>query len=118
MHLNLTFKIIGGGILAALIIWWAVPVTPKAHASPPSKSAGVSPVRFSEHLISKGYSYGYGIGAADINKDGHMDLTSADALGHNSLYWFENDGHDNFRRHYILKAEPYRKLERHKLADM
>jgi FG-GAP-like repeat len=73
--------------------------------------------RFSEHLISSEYTYPYGISAADLDRDGDLDLTSADALPHNDLYWFENDGQGNFVRHFITKDDPKR-LERHVTADM
>jgi hypothetical protein len=56
-------------------------------------------IRFSEHLIMEGYSYGYGISAADIGGDGDLDLVSADA--HKGLYWFENDGQGSFTKHII-----------------
>ncbi|NUQ64413.1 MAG: VCBS repeat-containing protein [Pirellulales bacterium] len=73
--------------------------------------------RFTEHLIKDGYTYSFGIAAADLNGDGHIDLTSADALPHNRLYWFENDGKGNFRQHLIEKDYPER-LERHAIGDV
>ena len=74
-------------------------------------------VRFSEHLIMDGYAYSYGIAAADLDGDGDLDLTSADALPHNQLYWFENDGQGNFTRHLIEENYPDR-LERHAIGDI
>ena len=76
-----------------------------------------SVIRFTEHLIWSGYTYNYGICAADIDGDGDPDLTSADAGGNNALYWFENDGGGNFRRHFITRKDPYRP-ERHRVADI
>jgi len=73
--------------------------------------------RFSEHLIKDGYAYSFGIAAGDLNGDGHIDLTSADALPHNRLYWFENDGKGNFTQHVIEKNYPER-LERHAIGDI
>ena len=73
--------------------------------------------RFTEHLIKGGYAYSFGIAAADLNGDGHIDLTSADALPHNRLYWFENDGKGNFTQHLIEKSYPER-LERHAIGDI
>ena len=73
--------------------------------------------RFSEHLISNNYTYAFGVAAADLDGDGDLDLTSADALPHNALYWFENDGQGNFSRHFIQQNDPER-LERHAIADV
>jgi hypothetical protein len=74
------------------------------------------PVRFSEHLIMDQYGYAYGIAAADLDGDGHLDLTSSDTVN-NNLYWFENDGKGNFRRHFIQKDEPGW-FERHAIGDI
>ena len=76
-----------------------------------------SVIRFTEHLIWSDYTYNYGICAADIDGDGDPDLTSADAGGNNALYWFENDGRGNFRRHFITRKDPHRP-ERHRVADI
>ena len=73
--------------------------------------------RFSEHLIQDGYTYTYGVAAGDLDGDGDVDLTSADAFGHDSLYWFQNDGTGNFTRFLIQKDDPER-LERHSLGDV
>ena len=53
---------------------------------------GPASIGFTEHLIMDGYTYPFGICAADLDGDGDLDLTSADALPHNNLYWFQNDG--------------------------
>ncbi len=74
------------------------------------------PVRFSEHLIQDKYGYSFGIAAADIDGDGDLDLTSVDTVN-NVIYWFENDGKGNFKRHTIAKDEPGW-LERHAVADI
>jgi hypothetical protein len=73
--------------------------------------------QFTEHLIKGGYTYSYGIAAADLDGDGDIDLTSADALPNNRLYWFENDGKGNFKEHLIEKYYPDR-LERHAIGDI
>ena len=73
--------------------------------------------RFSEHLILDGYTYAFGVAAADLDGDGDLDLTSSDAFGHDSLYWLENDGSGNFRRHFITRDDPER-LERHAIGDV
>src|SRR4051812_33522702 len=62
------------------------------------------PVQFEEKLIRDKYGYAYGIGAADLDGDGHLDLVSSDTVN-NSLLWFENDGKGNFRQHFIMKGE-------------
>ena len=76
-----------------------------------------STIQFSEHLIMGGYAYPFGICAGDLDNDGDLDLTSADALPHNKLYWFANDGKGNFVRHLIQKNDPER-LERHQIGDL
>jgi hypothetical protein len=82
-----------------------------------AEEPAAAPIRFSEHLISNDYTYPYGIAAADIDGDGDLDLTSADALPHNMLYWFENDGRGEFKQHIIQRDDPER-LERHAVADI
>jgi hypothetical protein len=74
-------------------------------------------ITFSEHLIADKYAYAYGIAAADIDRDGDLDLTSADYQPHNRLYLFENDGRGEFKRHFIQKDDPER-LERHMVGDV
>jgi len=78
---------------------------------------GPASIGFTEHLIMDGYTYPFGICAADLDGDGDLDLSSADALPHNNLYWFQNDGRGNFTRHFIQKDEPER-LERHQIGDI
>ena len=75
------------------------------------------PLRFEEHLIMDKYAYPFGIAAADLDNDGDMDLTSADALPHNALYWFENKSRGIFQRHFVQKNDPER-LERHAIGDI
>src|SRR5260370_38012250 len=72
--------------------------------------------RFSEHLIQDGYGSGFGIAAADLDGDGDIDLTSVDTTN-NAIYWFENDGKGNFKRHTIAKDETGW-LERHAIGDI
>ena len=82
-----------------------------------TSSPDPGPVRFTEHLIMEGYAYPYGIWAADLDKDGDLDLTSADYTPANDLYWFENDGSGTFSRRFIQKDDPER-LERHMVGDV
>lgn len=74
-------------------------------------------IRFTEHLIADKYAYAYGIAAADFDRDGDLDLTSADYTPNNRLYLFENDSRANFKRHIIQKNDPER-LERHMIGDV
>lgn len=64
-----------------------------------------------------GYTYAYGIAAADLDADGDLDITSADALPNNSLYWFRNDGRGQFTKYLIQRNDPQR-LERHAIGDI
>lgn len=76
--------------------------------------------QFSEHLIADNYAYAYGIAAVDIDRDGDLDLTSADYTPHNRLYLFENDGQftpGKFKKHIIQRDDPER-LERHMIGDV
>jgi hypothetical protein len=72
--------------------------------------------RFSEHLIADRYGYAFGLAAADLDGDGHLDLTSCDTTN-NVLYWYANDGKGRFRRHVIQKDEPGW-FERHAIGDV
>ena len=88
-----------------------------AVAADPPLTVSSGPLRFEERLIMKGYTYPYGIAAGDIDGDGKLDITSADALPHNSLYLFTNDGKLGFRKSLVQKDDPDR-LERHALGDI
>jgi hypothetical protein len=74
------------------------------------------PARFAEHLVADKYGYAFGLAAADLDGDGDLDLTSCDTVN-NVLYWYENDGKGNFRRHVIQKDEPGW-FERHAVGDV
>jgi len=98
--------------------WFSQPAAALWAAEESAPAVVVSgPLRFEEHLIMDNYTYAYGIAAADLDGDNDLDLTSADALPHNSLYWFENDGNGSFTRHFIQKDDPQR-LERHAIGDV
>ncbi len=84
---------------------------------PPKGEKPRTELRFTEHLIMDGYSYPFGIAAADLDGDGDLDLTSADGTGHSNLYWFQNDGSGSFKRHLIQENDPVR-LERHRIGDI
>jgi hypothetical protein len=68
-------------------------------------------------LIADNYAYAYGIAAADFDRDGDLDLTSADYTPNNRLYLFENQGRSRFKKHVIQKDDPQR-LERHMVGDV
>src|SRR2546423_7142370 len=75
-----------------------------------------APPQLSEHLIQDGYGYAFGIAAADLDGDGHLDLTSADTTN-NNLYWLANDGKGSFTRYFIQKGEAGW-FERHAIGDL
>ena len=102
-------------ILASCLVPMGIVMVAAFGATPPVVSSG--PLRFEEHLIKDGYSYAFGIAAADLDGDGDLDLTSADAMGKNSLYWFENDGKGRFKQHVIQANEPVRP-EKHAIGDI
>jgi hypothetical protein len=87
-----------------------------AGEGPGDPAAADGPVRFSEHLIQDKYGYAYGIAAADLDGDGHLDLTSSDTVN-DKLYWFANDGKGHFTPYLIQKDEPGW-FERHAVGDV
>ena len=74
-------------------------------------------IRFSEHLIMDGFGYAFGLAVADLDGDGRLDITAADADGR-ALYWFQNDGKGLFTRHFIQRDHPKPRLERHAVGDI
>ncbi|MFP6768759.1 MAG: VCBS repeat-containing protein, partial [Planctomycetaceae bacterium] len=86
-------------------------------AADPVVTLTSGPLRFEERLLMKGFTYSFGVAAGDIDGDGDLDLTAADALPNNSVYLFTNDGNRGFQRSLIQKNDPQR-LERHQLGDI
>ena len=54
---------------------------PSPLTAQPRQESGTG-IEFSEHLIMDDYTYPHGIAAWDLDGDGDLDLTSADAGGH------------------------------------
>jgi hypothetical protein len=96
-----TCQVLPGGVPLVLL---SVALVLVVGASPSGLQEEGSPVVFEEKLIQDRYGYAYGIGAADLDGDGHIDLVSSDTTN-NALYWFANDGKGNFQRYFIMKDE-------------
>ncbi len=64
---------------AVALLFLALIVAEPAVGGSSEREILAQPVRFSEHLIMDGYTDAYGIWAADLDGDGDLDLTSADA---------------------------------------
>lgn len=75
----------------------------------------VTPIKFSEHLISRQFEYAFGISVADISGNGYLDIIATDT--NVGLYWFENHGTGKFSRHVIHRRKG-EWLERHTVADI
>jgi len=80
------------------------------------------PVRFSEHVLANEHRYIFGIATADIDGDGDLDLTypdiySAGRQGESNLYWLENKGRGEFRRH-VIHQDQLGWMERHATGDI
>src|SRR4051812_5089591 len=83
---------------------------------PKKSDRDTGPVRFTEHLIKDKYGYSFGLAAADLDGDGHLDITSVDTVN-NIMYWFANDGKGNFTRQIVCEKEEGW-LERHAVGDI
>ena len=84
---------------------------------PPRSDSPDTPelVRFSEHLVHRGFNYAYAMSAADITGNGSLDIVAADT--NVGLYLFENDGKGNFTKH-VVRRRVGEWLERHAIADI
>ena len=105
-----------GASIAFSLVLLGAGFEPSPLTAQPEQESGTG-IEFSEHLIMDDYTYPHGIAAQDLDGDGDLDLTSADAGGHDKLYWFENDGSGSFKRHLIQEKDPER-LERHRIGDI
>lgn len=78
------------------------------------------PLQLVEELLSSLQSYSFGVGAADLDGDGDLDITYADALRNSDLHWFISDGSGNssgLSYHMLIEDMP-RELGRHVFADI
>lgn len=109
--------------LHAEMVDTALAANGEASAAPePSKTVKAGPLEFTEQRLLSNYTYSYACVAADLDGDGHLDLTSSDAEPNSNLYLLLNDGRGHFRQSFIQKYEkkadqPIR-LERHAIGDI
>lgn len=82
------------------------------NAAEPIVSGGL---KFEERPIWTG-QYVYGLTATDVDADGDLDFTTADARV-SSILWHENDGKGNLTTHVIGENDPGY-LERHTWGDI
>lgn len=73
-------------------------------------------LKFEERSVWDGGQYVYGLTAVDVDADGDLDLTTADARV-NNLLWHENDGQGGLTLHVIGENDPGY-LERHDWGDI
>src|SRR5690349_12132696 len=90
---------LGFAALAAAVL----PATGPAEDPVPATRVEAGPLVFTERQVGGGYTYAYGVMAADLDGDGNLDLTSSDAEDNSNLYWYQNDGKGNFTRRFIQK---------------
>lgn len=86
--------------------------------------AGVCPIAtfaaesFTEHLLQDGFGYAFGLAVADLDGDGHPDITAADATnGNGQISAFVNQTDGTFNRFFIQQGESGW-VERHAIGDI
>jgi lysophospholipase L1-like esterase len=94
---------------------------PSAEAEP-SQEIDAGPLKLTEQRLLGNHTYSYACTAADLNGDGHLDLTSSDAEPNSNLYLLRGDGKGNFQHSFIQRYtgetnQPIR-LERHAIGDI
>ncbi|MBM4074589.1 MAG: VCBS repeat-containing protein [Planctomycetes bacterium] len=88
----------------------------------PKMTVNSGPLMFEEERLLGNYTYSYACATADLNGDGHPDLTTSDAEPNSNLYLLLGDGTGKFRHSFIQKYaglpdQPIR-LERHAIGDI
>lgn len=112
-------------ILAAMLAMLAAVLVvggePSAEPEPP-RTIEAGPLRFVEQRLLSKFTYSYACAAADLDGDGHLDLTSSDAEPNSNLYLLRGDGKGNFKHSFIQKyakqADQPIRLERHAIGDL
>lgn len=66
---------------------------------PPIKTSG----HFGPEIVIAKANKVYTVVTSDLDKDGDLDILSA-SFGDNTIAWYENDGHANFKQHVITSS--------------
>ncbi len=73
-----------------------------AHGNEVAWWENVGAPNFIKHAIDNALYSAVGAVAADLNQDGDIDVVAASSPdGNDGLYWYENDGNQNFSQHEI-----------------
>lgn len=112
----MNFRVAVGVFASPVILGALLAVGLRPVASPAEDKAVGGPLRFIEFLIQDNYGYAFGIGAADIDGDGHLDVISTDTTK-NFLYWFAGDGKGKFTP-FVAGRNEEGWLERFAIADI
>ncbi|MGY6648172.1 Ig-like domain-containing protein [Wenyingzhuangia sp. IMCC45574] len=85
-------------------------LTPYIHQFTTGVSAD-SPANFpfGQNRVTTNADGAYGVYAADLNNDGHLDLLSA-SFGDNKIAWYANDGSGNFSAEKVITTNADRAL--------
>lgn len=120
-RLNLRYCLLLGSLVVFSAAHQASSGEPSTDVEPP-KAITAGPLKFTEAQLLHNYAYAYGVAAVDLNGDGLLDLTSADAEPNCNLYLLLNQGEGKFRQSYIQKFaeddEQAQRMERHAIGDV